>query len=186
MEKVILIAMVIQLVFMVGYFIYLKTIKKDVLFIYLGGIILATGIYFNYGLNNKPVIVEVVKDRAYYERMVEVKAIEHNIPIEIAKSLIEVESNWKVDAISYAQAVGLCQVLPSTFVIYADKGYNIMEPSDNIEVSFRYLENLYKYDNNWSIVLGKYNGGKYWKSAECQGYARKILTMAWDKKICLK
>ena len=192
MDKFWLIMAIVQFVIITaqfGYKLYKKqdggqVIRNNVAF--FAAMILAVFIWYNYGLNKQPVVTAVVKDKFYYEKIVEKKAIEHNIPISIAKSLVTQESNWKPNVISYAQAVGLCQVLPSTFIAYSDEGFNIMEPSDNIEVSFRYLEDLQSKNKNWNKTLGMYNGGKYWKTGECQKYANDILLRAASELVCMK
>jgi soluble lytic murein transglycosylase-like protein len=193
MEKFTLILMIIQLIVMVV-FVCERALRKNLTFktlfekniLFFISFIITTFIWVNYGFNKPKIEVKLIKDKIYLESIVIQKAIKHNIPINIAKSLITQESNWNYKAISNMQAVGLCQVLPSTFVLYAKEDYNIMEPSDNVEVAFSYLEEMQFKNKNWNKTLGMYNGGKYWKTKQCQQYANEILIRAATEQICMK
>lgn len=111
--------------------------------------------------------------------MVVASAKSHNVPIPIAKALVQVESRWNPKAISYAGASGLCQLMPGTFKWVYPEGKDIFNPKDNAHAGMKYLRELYNESGSWHTALAKYNGGgKYYKSLECQRYAEKVLSIA--------
>lgn len=108
--------------------------------------------------------------------LIEKKANKYSIPIEIAKALVEQESNYNPNAISKCQAIGLCQIMPSTFIAFSDKGMNPFDPEDNVEVGMRYLYTLYSKHPNWNNCLAIYNGGyRYNKSKQAQLYVCQVI-----------
>ncbi len=92
--------------------------------------------------------------------IVKIRAEKYNIPITLAMALVERESSWNPLAVSKARAVGLCQMLPETFLIYAEEGErNIFLPEDNVEAGMKMLADLYDRYGDWWRVLCHYNGG---------------------------
>lgn len=111
--------------------------------------------------------------------MVERYATYYKIPISIAKSIAIQESAWNHKAISKVQACGLFQIMPSTFIAYADADMNIFDPKHNAEVAMRYLNDLYSKHKSWNRALAIYNGGyKYANSKEAQLYVAQVLSRA--------
>lgn len=108
--------------------------------------------------------------------IVERQAIRYGVPLSIARSLVQQESQWNPRAVSRKQACGLCQVLPSTFVAYTD-ATDIFNPTINATVGMKYLAHLYKIEGKWDIALAKYNGGnKYYNSIESRNYVACIMS----------
>ncbi len=97
----------------------------------------------------------------------------HSVPPELILGVIRRESAFKEDALSFAGAVGLMQLLPSTAEELAQKkrmaGWSLTEPRDNILLGTFYLDWLRRrpWTSSWIDVLASYNGGggnlRQWK-----------------------
>lgn len=106
--------------------------------------------------------------KEYSEIIAEVSK-EFDIPQYIIYATIKVESNFDPNAVSGAGAIGLMQMMPSTFEwLTGDEhlGENLSTKKlDDPEVSIRYgtyyLSYLYKkFDYNWNNTFAAYNGGE--------------------------
>ena len=95
----------------------------------------------------------------------------YNLSPELISSIINAESGFDKDSVSYSGAMGLMQVIPSTAVEISNKlGYNeydIFNPRTNIEFGCFYLRYLLDYYNEDLIYsLCAYNAGlnnvKHW------------------------
>lgn len=86
------------------------------------------------------------------------------IPPEVLLGLINTESNFNADAVSYAGAKGIMQLLPSTFNFYVDKypelftEGNIFNVYENVCAGILYLEEAYQtwileYDERQALDL---------------------------------
>lgn len=106
-----------------------------------------------------------------------------DVPVPLALGLIEVESNFQVDAVSAEGCVGLMQINP----LYAWKleektGSTHTAPDGNIRCGVWYLAQLIeKYDGNQAAALVAYNQGSY--NGTVTTYAHKVLGAAakWEK-----
>lgn len=100
--------------------------------------------------------------------------IEHNVPICDVLGLIEVESDFREDAVN-----GVCVGLMQTNSKYADvfeenTGYSIYTPEGNIRCGVWYLgELLERYDGDTGKALTAYNSGRY-RGVVTQ-YAKNVL-----------
>lgn len=77
-------------------------------------------------------------------------------------SIIQVESNFRTNAISSVGAYGLMQVLPSTADWLNKKfntHYDLKNPADNIKLGILYLEYLYNLTNDLNKAIAYYNTG---------------------------
>lgn len=83
-------------------------------------------------------------------------AAKYGIPQSIAHSLVEVESGWRQNAVSYAGARGIMQLMPRTA---RDLGVNRRDPKQNIEGGMRYLRQLYNRFRSWDLALAAYHSG---------------------------
>ena len=87
------------------------------------------------------------------------------VPKEIVYAVINCESSYEADAKSSSGAVGLMQVMPSTFEeICRDLGeeYNassLYDPEVNIKSGVYYLSKLYRRYGVWETVFAAYNAG---------------------------
>jgi hypothetical protein len=89
---------------------------------------------------------------------------EEGVPAELVW-LAQVESGWKVQAVSPAAAAGVWQFIPRTAQRF---GLEVSEGRDDrydfekqTRVAARYLRFLYDYyDGNWPLAIGAYNTGE--------------------------
>lgn len=85
-------------------------------------------------------------------------ADEYNIDEELIRAVIQVESGWKVDAVSSKGAGGLMQLMPRTAkMLGVDDPF---DPEQNIEGGVKYLSQLTdKYEGDVEKALAAYNAG---------------------------
>jgi hypothetical protein len=85
-------------------------------------------------------------------------AEKHGIDANLIRSVITVESNFNVHAVSRKQARGLMQLIPSTAAKYQVS--DIFDPAQNIDAGTHYLKDLLgQYNGNLSLALAAYNAG---------------------------
>ena len=101
-----------------------------------------------------------------YSKYVEKYAEEYNIDKYLVYAIIKAESNFKEDAKSVSNAVGLMQIMEATAIETANKmDLNIVEsdlynPELNIRLGIKYFANLLdKYNNNYNLAIIAYNAG---------------------------
>lgn len=83
-------------------------------------------------------------------------ALIYKIPVPLLFSIVQVESSYNPGAVSPAGAVGLMQLLPSTF-----KGYTreqLLDPQVNLRLGCEHLCKLKKRYGSWGIAVIRYNG----------------------------
>lgn len=104
-----------------------------------------------------------------YSEIVAAASEEFDIPQYIIYATIKVESNFDPNAVSSVGAIGLMQMMPSTFEWLTGEEHlneNLSTKMlDDPEVSIRYgtyyLSYLYKkFDYNWDNTFAAYNGGE--------------------------
>lgn len=101
-----------------------------------------------------------------YSSHIEQFSAEYNIPLEMAYSLINIESSFNPSAMSNAGAIGLTQILPTTAnyicgrngITYAS--IDLTEPSNNIKIGFMYLRYLLDKFEDKHTALCAYNAGE--------------------------
>lgn len=90
------------------------------------------------------------------------QAVAEGIPPALGFQLVKVESNFKNSAASYASAIGLTQLRILTARSY-DPTVNesdLMNPTTNLRIGFRYLKDLLKrFDNDLALALEAFNKG---------------------------
>ena len=89
---------------------------------------------------------------------------EEGVPLDITW-LGQVESSWKVRAVSWASASGLWQFIPSTGRRYDLRQNAYIDERNSIEqstrASARYLKWLaQRYNGNWELAMAAYNTGE--------------------------
>ena len=89
-----------------------------------------------------------------------------------AYAVMREESNFKNDIVSYKNAIGLMQIIPSTGKFISQKlrinDYDLTDPEDNIKMGTYYLKFLERYFDKKEYILASYNAGpgnaKKWHS----------------------
>lgn len=101
---------------------------------------------------------------------------EHGIDVSLMLGLIQVESNFRADAVSKAGCYGYCQINPSWHP--AD-----LSPEENIRYGVGFLASQFERYGNLESGLTAYNAGR---DTGDTSYARKVMRAAeeWREKIC--
>ena len=113
-------------------------------------------------------VIERILYPTEYTEYVEKYAKEYNIPEYIIFSIINVESRFDEKAISTAGAVGLMQMLPSTFTWLSSLEHlnenlspnELFKPEVSIRYGTYYLRYLFEKFYDWDLVFAAYNGGE--------------------------
>ncbi|MFH1429046.1 MAG: transglycosylase SLT domain-containing protein [Candidatus Margulisiibacteriota bacterium] len=100
-----------------------------------------------------------------YETIIRKTAVENGLDPLLVMALIREESRFNKDSGSYAGAVGLMQLMPSTAAAEAKKNDmpvdgDLKDPTCNIKLGVMHLAYLIKaYKGNISYAMAAYNGG---------------------------
>lgn len=101
-----------------------------------------------------------------HHSLVEKYANEYSVPIELVFAIIKVESNFETDVVSSAGALGLMQMLPSTYEWLASRLGDepnedlLYDPETNIRYGTYYLQYLYARFGTWEKAIIAYNWGE--------------------------
>lgn len=113
----------------------------------------------------------------YYANAVDKFAKLYNVDTFLIAAMILEESRYNADAVSWAGAIGLMQIMPATgrelaqqLKIRRFRTSMLKQPNINIQMGTKYIADLNSwFDNNPMLVIGAYNGGpgrmKRWVSA---------------------
>lgn len=140
----------------------------------------------------------------YYDIVMKYSS-EYAVPAELVFAIIKVESNFESNTVSSAGAIGLMQILPSTYEYISEmlgeptlSSSVLYDPQVNIKYGTYYLQYLYSKFGSWEkaivaynmgetrlaklIVDGEYIEGDYSTIPyeETRGYIKKV-THHWDK-----
>ena len=108
----------------------------------------------------------------------------HGIDGLLLASMVEVESAFNPQAVSYRGAVGLMQLMPTTATSLTAE--ELLDPELNVDRGARYLRRLLKrYDGDLELALAAYNAGpgnvrRYGgipPFQETQNYVQKVLSL---------
>jgi soluble lytic murein transglycosylase len=109
-------------------------------------------------------------DRALYPReyseFVEKYAKQYGVPENLVYAVIRTESGFDPEAVSRVGAVGLMQMMPSTFRWLTDEilaesleDEALYDPEVNIRYGVYYLRRMYDRYGDWQTALASYNAG---------------------------
>jgi soluble lytic murein transglycosylase-like protein len=91
-------------------------------------------------------------------RQSEQLARKYGLNPRLVQAVITVESNFDVDAVSFAGAQGLMQLMPATSQAYGIR--NPFDPAENLAGGIRHLRDLLEhFAGNLSLALAAYNAG---------------------------
>lgn len=120
-----------------------------------------SGLFFQF-------LIDKFERREYpmnYSEYVTKYASEYGVPEHVVYAVIKTESDFQSGAVSDAGAVGLMQLMPSTFNWLCtltrenhDTGM-LYDPETNIKYGTYYLSYLYLAYGDWNTVYAAYNAG---------------------------
>jgi len=122
------------------------------------------GVYYIQDYYNKK-LTQKLYPRPYPE-IVAAASAKYDIPVEVIYSVMKVESNFDVYAVSRAGALGLMQILPDTFVWLCERRKEkhdismLFVPEINIDYGVYYMRYLLDYyEGDMTLVYAAYNAG---------------------------
>lgn len=125
-----------------------------------------------------------VGDPTRFDAMIEEAARRYDLPADLIKAVIQVESNFNPMAVSAAGAKGLMQLMDATAAALGIK--DSFDPAQNIEGGAAYLRRMLDRYGQVSLALAAYNAGPGAVDrhggippyAETQAYVRRVLQIA--------
>lgn len=104
-----------------------------------------------------------------YEPEVEAAARRHGLDPNLLFAVMRVESVYQKEIVSYAGAIGLCQIMPRTGALIAsakgDTEYTaawLLDPEVNLDYAAWYLRSLLeRFDGHLPLAIASYNGGPH-------------------------
>ena len=122
--------------------------------------------YINYyqGSRGRQTMENGLRKSGQFMRVARKIFAEEGVPLDITW-LGQVESAWKVKAVSWASASGLWQFIPGTGRRYGLRQNAYIDERNSIEqatrASARYLKDLARrYNGNWELAMAAYNTGE--------------------------
>ena len=164
-------------------------------------LIIAASLVFGFLYDGIITSIEKKEHPQKYNEYVSSASEKYGVPEAFIYAVIKTESAFDPDAVSRAGAIGLMQLMPSTFEdltnnftrekLSADRIY---DPATNIKYGVYYLSWLYSKFGDWNTVAAAYNCGigdvldwlasseysddgktlKYIPVAETRAYVRKV------------
>lgn len=107
-----------------------------------------------------------VARREQYAKLIRKAAAKHGVPVNIAKAVVEVESNFNPRARGSAGEVGLMQIKPATArgIGYRGSTKALYDPETNLEWGMRYLAGAHKKaGGDLCGTILRYNAGHFAK-----------------------
>jgi soluble lytic murein transglycosylase-like protein len=116
------------------------------------------------------------------EQIASEAADRYGLPTSLVHALIQVESAWRIDAVSHKGAIGLMQLMPAT----AERiGVDPHDPVENLVGGVHLLSRLVQRYRRLDLALAAYNAGETAVNRyagippypETQAYVRKVLSL---------
>ena len=134
------------------------------------GLVIAVIVLISIGLGFfADFIVTCCEKSAYprgYSEYVTIYSEKYGVPETLVYAVIRTESDFESGAVSGAGAVGLMQLMPSTFKWLTDdmlfehlESGMLYDPETNIRYGTYCLSYLYDRYGRWDLALAAYNGG---------------------------
>lgn len=104
-----------------------------------------------------------------YAAQVEAAAERHGLDPNLLFAVMRVESIYQKDIVSYAGAIGLCQIMPRTGQLIANArgrhdytSADLLDPETNLDFAAWYLRSLIeRFDGHVPLAIASYNGGPH-------------------------
>ena len=138
--------------------------KNKVLALRVGRVIAIVAIILIIAIVLRNMIIKINYPQKYSE-YIEKYAEEFQVEKELIYAMIKAESNFKAEAISNKEALGLMQILESTALEVAAEleievtKEEILNPETNIRLGTKYISNLIKKYGNIELAIASYNAG---------------------------
>ncbi len=108
------------------------------------------------------------RPRAYAD-LVETAAARHGLDPNLLFAVMRVESVYQKEIVSYAGAIGLCQIMPRTGQLIAHAlgrgdftSADLLEAETNLDFAAWYLRSLIdRFDGRLPLAIASYNGGPH-------------------------
>lgn len=132
-------------------------------------LILAIALGVGFAVDAAWTLIEKQAHPQDYADLISQYATEYNIPTDIVYAIIKTESNFDPLAESSVGALGLMQMMPSTFEWLTGEEHlqehlptsALRDPKVSIRYGTYYLLYLFrKFDYNWNTVFAAYNAGE--------------------------
>lgn len=140
--------------------------KKSIPYAKIVIILLVISVGFGFLFDMGCSFVEKKTHPLKYTEYVEKYAEQYKVPKTLIYAIIKTESDFQSNAVSRVGAVGLMQMMPSTFkditenFLYENLDTGMLyDPETNIRYGVFYLSWLKTFYDNWDCVLAAYNGG---------------------------
>lgn len=142
-----------------------SNVKKALSFILVICISISLGVV----INEVWTFIERKTHPVSYDEIISKYSAEYGVPKYVIYATINVESGFDPEAVSSAGAIGLMQMMPSTFEWLTDDEHldehltylSLTDPEVSIRYGTYYLAYLYrKFDYNWDTAFAAYNGGE--------------------------
>lgn len=104
-----------------------------------------------------------------------------HVPTELILAVIEVESNFDINALGRDGEYGLMQILCPTAQSLGFQGscYDLFNPYVNVYYGTKYLSNQYSRYGDWSKAISAYNAGV--ATSKNEDYIRRVIR-SWRKR----
>ena len=140
--------------------------KKSIPYAKIVIILLVISVGFGFLFDMGCSFVEKKTHPLKYTEYVEKYAEQYKVPKTLIYAIIKTESDFQSNAVSRVGAVGLMQMMPSTFkditenFLYENLDVGMLyDPETNIRYGVFYLSWLKTFYDNWDCVIAAYNGG---------------------------